>query len=80
MYIKTLNQNLGWTCPKCDRVWSPNIGYCSVCNSSVTIPMQPEPFVIPTGPTVNPWPWTPVEPWVISSNPMWAQNPVDKPQ
>lgn len=27
--------NLGWTCPKCSRVWSPQTAGCGACNNSI---------------------------------------------
>lgn len=32
-YLNTQSQNLGWTCPKCDKCYSPTTVECVKCNS-----------------------------------------------
>ena len=42
---------IGWTCPKCSRVWSPATAACSPCNSGVGA----NPYVgLPTWPPLSP--------------------------
>jgi uncharacterized protein with PIN domain len=30
--------NIGWSCPKCGRVYAPSVSLCFLCNASVPSP------------------------------------------
>jgi hypothetical protein len=52
----------GWICPKCGKVYAPDVKECAECNSKkwVTIPCSPLPYPVP----YYPWPTYPYyTPW-----------------
>ena len=42
MSMKT-NKNVGWECPKCGKVWGPQVEGCLDCNDKGKGPDQPPP-------------------------------------
>lgn len=44
------NKNIGWECPKCGRIWGPQIESCLYCNDKDNVlDQQPtKPFIFTT--------------------------------
>ena len=54
-----MSNNTGWICPKCGKVYSPNINECLDCNNRQTLPItNPYPSSpYPTDPIRPPYVW-----------------------
>jgi len=50
----------GWVCPKCKRVYSPEVNECFVCNEAYNRPGEPGYTTLP---------YVPTRPWINSYNP-----------
>jgi hypothetical protein len=48
--------NVGWICPRCGKVWAPDVKSCDCLTA--TIPLPKDPFV-PINPSVPYNPWNP---------------------
>lgn len=76
--------NMGWQCPKCDRVYAPFVTGCDACNQQASLPALPT--ISATCASCGKWPcvgtgtgcsavpamWpSPNDPWVRRIVPRW---------
>lgn len=59
MQMNPIPNRLGWQCPKCNKIHSPDVMSCW-CNGYIT---TTNPYIVPTANTVFTPPWPNTPPW-----------------